>query len=267
VTIRKNLSGTTVLEMIFVLAVAGTFTALGIKLYQSFDTSLKLQGVKDNVNQLFEAAYRYYSANCEHGSFSPNPPNFLTPYTTSGSQTYPPSATTYLPVSIPSILTSVGYLADWYPANPTVDPTYGDAGYIVQLNPVTSMQRAVIGCPVIIKGTACLQASPTTNPDTVVSPKITVVSWQLQVAVKLKNTQKATAEALALGADCLSGSTATAYAVWVRTPSAAIPKSKLAPSLAFLKSFARQYTHDQYYEYNFNSTNTSITPIYYLCGG
>ncbi len=287
------------------LSIAGLLLVASVKTYQSLQSTFQLQAVKYNIDQLLEAASNYYKANCAAGDFSPNVPGFLSPYSTKGNVSYPPGSTSYYPVSISSTLLSQGYLQDWHPTNPNVDAMEGESGYVVQLNPMLSSTSGITlpvnTCVVTTTGQACL---PITNAnitapsraysgavnDTLSPYQAIVVTWQVQVAVKINPQSKVTADASFLGADCMSDSSGTGtvdpcsvgnsshkYLVWSRIPSASLRQGSIfSASLPALKQFKEQYTQDPYYQYNgaLNSTyqyNNSSTanqaPVYYLCGG
>jgi len=289
--------GVTLLELMLVLSISGLVFVMGIKMYQAFQNTLQLQELSYNVDELFEAAGNYYRANCAAGGFSPNPPSFLSQFPVNTAQTsYPPTAS--YPVSIVANLLATGYLnsQNWPPANPVVDPSGGESGYLVQLNPIVStVSIPVNACVVLTPGTACLPITSgnLTSPNnayaavpgtTIPSTQAQVVSWVVQVAVKVQPQSKIAAYAAATGADCLSDSASPGtvdpcslgngshrYLVWSRLPSAALKKTTVfSYSMQLLKQYNLMYSHDQYYEMNAGysaTTNPAQAPVYYLCGG
>lgn len=283
--------GATLLEVMLVLAISGTMIMVGIKMYRSYQMTAQIQQLQYNVDQLFQALGHYYQANCATGDFSPNPPNFLSPYSSSSSGiTYPPATTAYYPVSISSVLLAKGYLDNWYPSNVFVDPSGSDSGYIVQLNPKTMTDIPVNACVVLTTGIACVPSPAVTYPpqSTIPASQAEIVYWELQVAVKINNSSDIQAYLPALGADCISGQTENSspvtvdpcpstnankeYIVWMRAPSfATIQKnSSFSTMMPLLKRFNLQYTHDPNYEFNmgYSSTTTPAqAPVYYQCGG
>lgn|GEM_PF-6463872 len=277
---NKIQKGATLLEVLLVLAVIGLLFTMGIKIYQSFQNTLQLQAIKDNVDQLFDAASSYYKANCATGDFSPR-----------GSVSYPP-ATPYA-VSIPNVLLQDGYLMNWNPANAFVNSTVGDLGYVVQLNPVVLTRPITVNaCVVLNPGTSCVPVTPAnvSHPSTPYSATPTssiptaqaqVVFWTVQVSVAIQKT-KLVAYASILGADCISGSMINGvvascsgmnpglYAVWTRSASSSIKKNSIfTPSMQLLQQYNLQYTHDRNYEFNsgYSTTTAPLAPVYYLCGG
>lgn len=322
---RNNFSntqgGATLLEVILVLGIIGVVFVMGVNVYRSFQNTFQTQQVIYNVDQLFEAAANYYKANCAAGSISPNQPDFLSPYqaVSTGAVTYPPAADAYYPISIVSVLLANGYLQNWHPANPLVDPSGGESGYIVQLNPIVSTAPVPVNaCVVITPGTPCLPITPANiaSPgqaysaaptSTVPTTQAQVVTWVLQVAVKMKPQSKIAAYAALLGADCMSDnltvqgncpggkpskrpcpiktvttivspcSQASAkgshnYLVWARIPTLATLKknSVFSTSMQSLKQYNLMYTHDVNYEFNqgySRTTSPAQAPVYYLCGG
>lgn len=277
--------GATLLEVMLAIGVAGVIFILGIKMYQSYQNTAQLEQLRYNVDQLFQAMGNYYKANCAAGDISPNPPDILSPYppSTTGIP-YPPTPTSYFPVPITSKLINDGYLTNWAPSNPMIDKTGGESGYVVQLNPIILSGVAANACVVLNSGTHCVQTTPTS---TIPATQALIVTWAIQIAVKIKQLNKIGAYANLLGADCISGETSGSfpttidacpsvnpnrnYIVWKRIPSAATLKkgSVLDTSLPALKQFNLQYTHDQNYELGsgYSSTSPAQAPVYYLCGG
>lgn len=290
-------NGATLLEIMLALSIAGLFLVMGIKMYQSLQNTFQLQALRYNADQLLEAASNYYKANCAAGSISSTPPVFLSPYpSNTGTVSYPPATTSYFPVSISSKLLADGYLANWYPSNPVVDASAGESGYVVQLNPIVStFSLPVNACVVTVPGQPCLPitnangSSPTqaysgTPGGTIPMTQALVVSWVVQVAVKVTPQSKIGAYAALTGADCMSdtssagtvdpcvvGNSSHQYLVWVRIPSAALNKqSVFSASMPLLKQFNQLYSQDPNYQFNSGlsaTTSPAQAPVYYLCGG
>jgi type II secretory pathway pseudopilin PulG len=279
--------GATLLEVLLGMAIAGAILVLGIRLTQSLQNTQQLEQLRYNIDQLFQAASNYYKANCASGDFSPTPPDVLSPYprSTSTGISYPPALTSYFRIPVVGKLIGDGYLTNWSPANPMVDNTGGESGYIVQLNPIVLNTISANACEVVRKGIRCVKTTPTS---TIPTNQATIVTWTIQVAVKVKPASKARAYAAVLGADCVSGESvgsvpttvdacpsanpAANYLVWKRTPSATTLKnaSVLNATLPQLQQFNLQYTHDVNYELNSGystTTSPSQAPVYYLCGG
>ncbi len=264
-----------------VLSISGMIFVLGIRMYQSFQNTLQLQELKYNVDEIFDAAANYYKANCAAGDFSPKPPSFLSQFpVNTGTVTYPP--TSPFIVSIASSLIGMGYLDSMPPTNPLIDTSAGESGYIVQLNPiVTTTALPVNACVVLTPGTRCQPITNTTIPTT----QAQVVTWAVQVAVKVQPQSKITAYAAAVGADCMSntsssggtvdacslGNASHAFLVWSRIPSAALKKgSVFSSSMQILKQYNLMYSHDANYEMSSgysSTTSPAQAPVYYLCGG
>lgn len=279
--------GATLLEVMLVMGMAGIIFILGLKMIQSYQNTAQLEQLRYNVDQLFQAASNYYKANCAAGDFAPNPHDVLSPYSPPGATgiVYPPATTSNFPVSIVSKLINDGYLTNWAPSNAIVDNTGGESGYVVQLNPMILNGVAANTCVVIKNGTRCVKTTPTS---TIPVTQGVIVTWAVQVAVKVSQTSKIGAYKALLNADCISGETSGLspvtvdvcpsanpkhnYLVWKRSPSSAELKdvSVLNPSLSLLRQFNLQYTHDENYELNsgYSTTTTPAqAPVYYLCGG
>jgi len=268
---------------------------MGIKMYQALQNTLQLQDLRYKVDQLFEAAGNYYNANCAAGSFSPTPPFFLSPLpTSSGTLTYPPTAP--FPVGIAGTLQGVGFLQNWQPANPVVDASAGEAGYLVQLNPVVSTTPIPANaCVVLAAGSACLpvtaaniatpsKAYSAASGTSIPLSQAVVVTWAVQVAVKVQPSSKIAAYAALAGADCMSDSSSAGtvdactvgnpshqYLVWSRIPSVAVSKNTIfSSSMQLLKQYKQMYVADPNYAMNSGYSTTSTpaqAPVYYLCGG
>lgn len=256
---RANEQGVTLLEIIFVLIIAGTFVILALRQYQIYQLDADLRQVKANVDTLFQAMSGYYKANCiqnrDYYSGTPLTQGALDP-TVSGSN-LPPQ----IPISITQNLVPT-YLAQWPVTEvPSIVNDDKGEGYIVQFNLANSP-------PVwrtITNGNNSVQVGQ-------------IYFWNIQVAVQLANPDLATTFQNLLAADCISTLSGTTvlpcnqttgqggdYLVWSLSPSNATGQlSTLWPTMPLLLQFKRQYTTDDMRALNDPTFENSQ---YYLCGG
>ncbi len=207
---KKSMTGVSLIEALLVLAIGAAIIAMGLKLYQGFNTDLNAQGVKYNAEEIMRAAAMYYYANCE------NMPGTRT--ATLDPSNNPKNPT---PVTITNLVNS-GYLMKAPEQNPIVNSSAVNGGYYVQFNRMPDSTRyfcTTYGC----------------------KPIGTSVNWQIQVAVVL-NTPSAAKRYLGMtGADCLTrasfgGTVQTCsaaasskfnyYLSWQRLPSMVSPKGQ-----------------------------------------
>jgi Tfp pilus assembly protein PilE len=267
--IRHQL-GITVLEILLVFAIAGTFAALGINQYRQYRMQQDVALVQRNVNTLFAALANYYQANCKDQYDSAGAPITNSGALSPTSIAYPPASTAYQAVNV-SALVSAGYLTQWQPVNPLVNPT---SNYIVQFNPMTSSRY--------VSTNFSYQTPPLSSPK-IIAKADTVVIWRAQVAVRISDTANIQTYKGLMAADCISSlknnivtpcnanPTAGDYLVWERLPSFASPRtsSGLWLSMARVRQFNESYQNDTFYALNIDDSawNTSTHYEIYLCGG
>jgi prepilin-type N-terminal cleavage/methylation domain-containing protein len=79
--IKKNwASGVTLLEVMLVIAIAGSILAMGISQYQSMQRDSNVRQVQANVDTLFNAMAYWYKANCGRAAVGGNTSGYLSPY-------------------------------------------------------------------------------------------------------------------------------------------------------------------------------------------
>jgi type II secretory pathway pseudopilin PulG len=289
--------GITLLEMMLVISIIGFLIIASVKMYQQLQNMLALKQIQENVDQLFEAAANYYQATCD-----PVTPaaRYQTPITGA-----PPTAP--FNISITGELLAKGFLENWRPNNPLVNPAGGESGYLVQFNPSTSTtpipvtvcSGPTVGSPQpskppypclaitstnLLQPTRAYSGTPSAQIPTAQAKVVTIV---IQVSVFIRPQSKIGGYGAILGATCISGLTGSTvdpcsapnpsrtYLVWARIPSAiSIKRGSLFASFRpLVKEFQLQYTHDQNFELNSGySTSSSSSaplqaPVYYLCGG
>lgn len=279
--------GATLLELMLVIAISALLLAFGLKMYRIYQMTWQIQQLRYNVDQLFQATRDYFRAQCAQGDLAPQPANFLSPYArNSQGMAYPPQAAH--PLAIATTLLEQGYLSHWQPANPLVDASGGEDGYVVQFNPQIFSAIPVNACVVVASGSACHFSPELTTPPLAAIPasQAAAVYWIMQVAVKINKSSDMAAYLPALGADCVSGESSDSssltvescpssnetqdYLVWTRAPSAALHKNSIfSGMLSVLRQMNLQYTHDQNNEFNagYSTSNPKQAPVYYLCGG
>jgi hypothetical protein len=230
---KRRYEGITLLEAVLVLAVGASIILFSFRQYESFREDADVLQLKTNVDQLFQAAAGYYQANCPQGKLLD-----------------PTIATNPKAIDITNDLITPGYLEASFPTpNPLVDSTGPGSGYVVQFNEYT-MPRTI---PVCADPPACDISTPQQIG--------TIVMWQIQVSVLMKNTSPGQLAEFQnyLEADCLSKNTGPGgtvlpcstnptgnYVVWQRLPSFATSnwnaESTYWPSIPFLNQFKQMYT-------------------------
>lgn len=288
--------GVTLLEIMLVLSVSALLFISTIKMYEQFQTTLVLSQMQENVDQLFQATADYYHVFCNPvlanqaaQAAQQNGYPMGVPFNVSST----PLPSGPIPVTISGLI-STGYLSNWHPYVPMVNPAGGEAGYVVQMNPVTPPSSIPVNvCPVFVPGKPCvaITAAPSSSKS-FASPPLAQISssqaevrtWVIQIAVHVANKKKIGGYGAVLGASCISGLSGSTvdpctapnasgdWLVWTRTPSAiSIKKGPLYSTFQpMLREFKLQYSHDQYYELNSGYSATSsppLAPAYYFCGG
>jgi type II secretory pathway pseudopilin PulG len=241
----------TLIEVMLVIAIGAFLTILGFRQYQVYRQDADVQQLKYNIDMIFQGLANFYYANCgwgvngmTHSPGTPPTPGLLSP-------THLPSPKNPYPIQIRQDLVQTGFLNAPLPLSPLIDRG-GDsspyAGYTAQFNryDTTRTTPAAIG---------------------------TVVMWQAQVAIKLKNAGQAEQYKLLLQADCRATTPSALcrptlplpgpYLIWARMPAFATPSSESTYGLTnqVNKEFTEMYT-----TYSIlNSTNHSKQQ-YFLCG-
>ena len=228
----RRQQGVTLLEVLLVIAIGAAILLLSLNQYVVFRRDADVRQVQYNVDILFQALAQYFRANCSVTGNALNRVNSSTPY---------------VGVTL-AALKQQGFLPQNLPVNPLVSYAAPlTEGYVLQFNQVTPPypQRRV------------------TMSDGTTKPIGTLVLWQAQVAVNLKDPATASQYQQLLTADCLSQpfvsgssnlvtpcSSAIAggtIAVWGRIPSSpgAGGNSTYWPTLPTVKQFTQMYTTDE----------------------
>lgn len=238
--------GFTWIETMFALAIMSLFLILSMRMYDVFRHDADLQDVKADVDQIFQAMNYYYQANCSQiknvGGTTIKKVGTLDP------SNNPPSN---MPVNLTEYLLS--------PLRTNVLLT---GKYVAQFNRQPNTTRTI------------LKGDGTSNTYALGQ----VVIWTAQVAVQVTDAAKILDYKNILAADCISSysgqyvlpCTAQSadtgdYLVWERLPSSTgNNKPSSWPSMEILKQFNQMYTT---YPINVLTTNQTVTPQNYLCGG
>lgn len=251
--------GVTLVEVMLVLAVGAMIWVISVQQYNMFKSDKDIRQIQYNVDMLAQAAADYYWANC-NGTFNPGI-NTITPGTLNPNNPTPPGNP--YPLIIASDLTNKGYL----PASLSLAANSIASNYAVQMD-----NKMYAKTQVSCDDAACSSSSPKTIG--------TIVSWTIQVSVKLRDTSKAQTYKNLLQADCLSeisGGTvlpctsapanSKTYAVFLRSPAFPTPlsKSALNQNRAKLSVFNQQYTVKAIT--NLTTGNHPANYQYYLCTG
>lgn len=237
---KGNYQGATLLEMLLVTAIGVSLLVVGMRQYQTFKLDVDIQQLQSNVNVLFQAMARYYTAQCYGGALDPN---------------YSPTPSNPFPISI-SALTTAGYLMENLPVSPLAST------YVLQFNQSTTTRMQNLspsgsmgmGTIVIWRAQVAVQLNNTAN------------------TAAYKNYLGADCVSSPLGSivtPCASALGGT-YLVWERLPSFASPNSQsdLWLSNPMLQQFNQMYTTYPM-GYLLNTTPEGQTPSgqqYYLCG-
>lgn len=248
------------------LAVATAIVVFGIKQYYVYRIDTDAATVQNNVQQLFQALASYYQANCSC-QYELTTPGQICTATLDPRNSTPPASNFH--IDITNDLNNPGYnfLQHWpFPTNSIVDNTagVGTNGYVVQLNQYTATRNVYTS------------GSPLANPLSVG----TIVLWQEQVAVKLKNPTLANYYKSLLLGDCTSNANGNIvtpcsagssgpYVVWERLPSlsATYSPSPFWVSMPAVSQFNQMYSTVNYLSNTQITGNGSATQNqYYLCG-
>lgn len=228
---KQQDSGITLVEVLLVLVVGVTILVSAFKLYDRLRVDSRILELKSNVDTLFLAAANYYQVNCAKGGT-------LDPTIATG---------TVKTIDITTDLITPAFLpASFPPSNALVDPAAGPGlkGYVVQFNKYLKPRY---------QQTCSDPPTCSTLEDTQVG---TVVIWQIQIAVKMKNTAAAQLAAYKtyLNADCLATATGTPgstplcstsptgnYLIFQRLPSAVMFNANAQSSFWSINPMAKQF--------------------------
>lgn len=227
----KKQQGVTLLEIMLVIVIVAGLIYLSMQQYVAYRKSADAHQVRSNVDVLFEAMNSYYKSNCYGQTSNTSTPSrwgTLNPNAPSN-----PLSTPNFPIDITNDLRNNGFLTLTIPTNSIVDnPTGQDSGYVLQFNLKTT-PRTVCTQPVV-EGKPIVSLEPSGNCAATNATMGTIVSWQAQVAVKIKDTKDINTYMNEMGADCISNLSGTYvvpcsqvpanqktadYVVWQRSPS------------------------------------------------
>jgi len=223
-TTKKRHTGLTLLETMLVLAIASLLILLGLRQYQTYLLDAQIQQVKANVDTIMQGMLFFYRAQCygtvntSTGILAPgklNPQSFLNF-----------NVPSIFPINIPSDLVTPGYLTTVVPLNPIVDSSQPGTyeGYVAQFNLEQSTKYVCTSAQ-----TNAVAFGP--NDPTCATKIGTIINWNIQVAVALKDTAQAQTYLSLLQGNCLSsingvtvtpcsgGTGSGSYVVFERSPS------------------------------------------------
>ncbi|TAK77653.1 MAG: hypothetical protein EPO11_02385 [Gammaproteobacteria bacterium] len=268
---KKRHIGMTLVEIMLVLSIATLLVIWSFRQYQTYRLDADVRRVKYNVDMIMESMYYYYRANCL-GRVNPTTgilvPGTLNP---SNTTTNPLSSSTF-PINILTDLFTPGYLPANIPAFvPLVDSSAANSyGYVAQFNLVTSTRSL------------CTSANCATS-----APAGTVVDWNIQVAVSMKDKTASSEQGYLqlLQGNCLSslngwivtpctgGTGSGEYVVFERSPSRVAErlKSNFQMYLPAIQQFNNMYS--TYNDIHLLSTGGKVpgsggvgtTQQYFLC--
>lgn len=282
--------------MMLALLIAMAATALGINAYKRYQADNNVRQLNATVDQLFQGLSMYYQANCRDTNIDStgniiSHTGSMDPRDTNNS----PTIANPFPMSIKqgsSSLVNAGFIATvaWPPINnPLVDVAYGENGFSIQFDGMTSTPTSVSGrMPVAtfnnwVGPSTPIQVGYSQDLTPAQSGVGTIYVWQAHVVVKLVDSLLSispdiyTSYAGRLGASCSSNtptlpcSSATTtgpYIIWERLPSMASnnTRSSLFVSMPNVRSFTNLYYTDDVYSAS-NPVNWGNANNNYLCGG
>lgn len=249
---RKRESGLSLLELLLVLAIAGVLIVMGIRQYQILKIDADSRQVQANVDTLFQAAVKFYQAECDQKIGAYNNLGYLNPNTGISPDS---------PTSITMDLLKPYLATTTFPDNSIVAGT----DYTVQFVPHTSERKVTVDT-----GTG------STEEKTIG----TILIWSIQVIVKLRDSSKADLYFRLLRGDCLVPSATTTgsctgpgtggYVVFERLPSFAANQNETPYWLMnpLVKQFKQMYTtYPVQYLINTGGETPTGERQYFLCGG
>lgn len=241
----------TLIEVMLVIGIGASLLILGIRQYQVYRQDADVQQLKYNIDMIFQGLANFYYANCgwgvtgaTHSPGAPPTPGLLSP-------THSPPPKNPYPIQIRQDLVQTGFLNAPLPLSPLIDgsnPSNPYAGYIAQFNRYDTSRAtpAAIG---------------------------TVVMWQAQVAIKLKNERLAEQYKLLLQADCRATTPSALcrptlpspgpYLIWARMPAFATPTSE--STYSFTNQVNKEFT-EMYTTYSISNLTNHSKQQYFLCG-
>lgn len=284
---RHKIKGMTLLEVMLVLAIAASMILLGLNMYQTASIEKDYLLLKANVDFLFQAMKSYYQTECDNYFFPNGSVSRKGKLTFNSNDASTPSD--FAPVTF-DVTTVNNYIATSWPRYTSVVALDTVSKiYLAQFNPTTNANNNAYVCSSYTTGSPqCSSPIPITDSS--------IVLWQSQIAVKMRDPAKTTYYVAMAGADCavntipsgapIDCSTGVAmgssaqYMVWQRMPSFSSRNIRSSHWISnpATKEFKLQYTHDPMYElYNpsaapmQNPNNSSAAPTevykYYYCGG
>ncbi len=271
---RHKITGMTLLEVMLVTAIATSLILAAISMYQSYKTDNDYLILRENVDLLFTAMKAYYQQQCDlsfstNGSISSKGALTFNP-----NNLFPPRISPVVAFDVTTVNQYISF--PWPRSIPEVDNSGAvNTTYLAQFNLNIGTRKNVSVCsPYTIP--QCSTPTPLTGSS--------VVLWQSQIAVKMKDPTKTTRYLASAGADCavnvippnavdcstgVSMGGSANYMVWQRMPSFFSPKIQSLQWISnpVTKEFKLQYTHDPMYElYNPGATPSDVY-TYYYCGG
>lgn len=248
---KRHVAGVTIFETLLVLAVMGAILVFSIQQYLLYKRDADIRIVQANVDLLFYAMEKQFRTNCNY------PGTIFAKYYDNQ----------YLTDSLFD-LTHYKYLIlknNTLPPSPIVNADGQDQGYRMQFNQIQNKD-----------GTLPQRTIQTANGKVNTG---SIVLWQIQVSVELKDQDNAKLYKNLLGADCLSTvsgyyvlpcdqapTDANQFAVWMRLPSYASSEANAAywQMKPNVKQFSQMYSTNPI----LSLTNGTLTSSqYYTCGG
>lgn len=254
--------GISLIEVMLAFAIIASIVVMALNQYNVFNNDKDAQQVNYNVDLLAQAAANYYWANCR-GQYDPTTkkiiPGKLSPYNAT-----PPVPGTPVLIDVTADLVNTGLLQ----SAPSTANNHYVTSYIVQFNETLIPQSRM----------ACDDADCNTSKLKQIG---TLVSFDIQISAKIRDTTKSAAYKNLLGANCvssLSGTTvlpctppppaaAKTYVVFIRKPALPTPSANapLDSERANLQSFSQQQTVNPIG--NLIAGDHTTEYQYFLCNG
>lgn len=249
----KNQKGVSLIEVLLVMVIAAGILYYSTRQYLSYRRDADVYQLRYNVDLIFQAMTEYFRANCGKAGHPLN-------------SVYPGQVLT---VTLTQ-LQNGGFFTSKLAANPLVQQTTAQDGYLMQFNQISPPPRQI-----------AVYSNP---PQTPVIPKLVTIGnillWQAQVAVNLKDAStakqyqqllQATCLSIAAGGEivtpCLAGPSLAGaqYAVWERLPSfsSSVVNSTYWTTLPVVKQFTQMYTT---YSILLLTSGVSSVNQYFVCG-
>lgn len=274
--IKRRQQGTTIFETLLALSLAAMLIVLGLRQYQSYQQTVEIARLKQNIDMIFQGMNEYYRANC-FAQYNRTTNTYTFGILANGGNGQP-NVNAVIPIDIVTALlggpTGFKFMSEKWPLpSNLINTTVGQSGYIAQFNKYTYPAYVCISGTNITGPTASQGCTGTKQMGT-------VVVWKAQVSVRLRSTLDVNAYANMADATCLSSSSGSSvntcqsaspgnYLVWERLPISANEgvKSSYSTLIPSVNAFTQSYRSPSItYLIGTQSTATGSEINYISCG-